>query len=75
MKIWIKFLEGLLACATVLSCSRSYDVVVVGGGAGGSCAAIEAARNGASVLVVEDTPWLGGMLTSAGVSAIDGNYR
>ena len=38
-------------------------------------AAIEAARGGASVLVVEPTPWLGGMLTSAGVSAIDGNYR
>ena len=27
------------------------------------------------MLVVEESPWLGGMLTSAGVSAIDGNYR
>jgi hypothetical protein len=27
------------------------------------------------VLIVEETPWLGGMLTSAGVSAFDGNYR
>jgi len=27
------------------------------------------------VLIVEETPWLGGMLTSAGVSAVDGNYR
>ena len=52
-----------------------YDVVVVGGGTGGTAAAIEAARGGVSVLVVEETPWLGGMLTSAGVSAIDGNYR
>jgi len=59
----------------LLGCTPSYDVVVVGGGAGGTCAAIEAARNGARVLVVEETPWLGGMLTSAGVSAIDGNYR
>jgi hypothetical protein len=59
----------------LLSCTQSYDVVVVGGGAGGTTAAIEAARCGARVLVVEETPWLGGMLTSAGVSAIDGNYR
>ena len=65
----------LLAAMMLLSCSRQYDVVVVGGGAGGTCAAIEAARGGARVLVVEETPWLGGMLTSAGVSAIDGNYR
>lgn len=58
-----------------LSCARRYDVVVVGGGAGGTAAAVEAARCGASVLVVEHSPWLGGMLTSAGVSAVDGNYR
>ena len=62
-------------CLALLSCTESYDVVVIGGGAGGTTAAIEAARCGASVLVVEKTPWLGGMLTSAGVSAIDGNYR
>ena len=36
---------------------------------------MEAARDGARVLVIEESPWLGGMLTSAGVSAIDGNYR
>ena len=57
------------------ACTPAYDVVVVGGGTGGTAAAIEAARNGASVLVLEESPWLGGMLTSAGVSAIDGNYR
>ena len=62
-------------CLALLSCTRSYDVVIVGGGAGGTTAAIEAARDGARTLVVEQTPWLGGMLTSAGVSAVDGNYR
>ena len=70
-----RLLTGLLVLATALSCTPTYDVVVIGGGAGGTMAAIEAARDSASVLVVEETPWLGGMLTSAGVSAIDGNYR
>ena len=63
----------LLLC--LMACTRTYDVVVVGGGTGGTAAAIEAARDGARVLVVEESPWLGGMLTSSGVSAIDGNYR
>ncbi|MBP3202997.1 MAG: FAD-dependent oxidoreductase [Bacteroidales bacterium] len=65
---------GLLLVAA-LSCTPTYDVVIIGGGAGGTTAGIEAARNGAKTLIVESTPWLGGMLTSAGVSAIDGNYR
>ena len=68
-------LTGLLVLATALSCTRTYDVIVIGGGAGGTTAAIEASRNGALTLIVEETPWLGGMLTGAGVSAIDGNYR
>ncbi|MBQ9193016.1 MAG: FAD-dependent oxidoreductase [Bacteroidales bacterium] len=59
----------------VLSCTPVYDVVVAGGGTGGTATAIEAARDGARTLVVEPTPWLGGMLTAAGVSAVDGNYR
>jgi hypothetical protein len=49
------------------------DVLVVGGGASGVAAALQAARMGARVLVIEETLWLGGMLTSAGVSALDGN--
>ncbi len=59
----------------LLSCTPRYDVVVAGGGTGGTAAAIAAARGGARVLLVEESPWLGGMLTAAGVSAIDGNYR
>ena len=70
-----RVIPTVLLAVSLLSCARHYDVVVIGGGAGGTCAAIEAARDGARVLVVEETPWLGGMLTSAGVSAIDGNYR
>ena len=71
MKTYCLFLLSIL----LVACSQTYDVVVIGGGTGGTAAAIEAARDGARVLVVEESPWLGGMLTSAGVSAIDGNYR
>ncbi|MBC7972020.1 MAG: FAD-dependent oxidoreductase [Verrucomicrobia bacterium] len=49
------------------------DVLVVGGGTGGTAAAIQAARFGAKTILVSEFGWLGGMLTSAGVSAPDGN--
>ncbi|MCG6133069.1 MAG: FAD-dependent oxidoreductase [Nostoc sp. LLA-1] len=49
------------------------DILVVGGGTGGTAAAIQAARRGAKTILVSEFPWLGGMLTSAGVSAPDGN--
>lgn len=45
-----------------------YDVVVVGGGVSGVAAAIAAARTGAKTLVVEQTGYLGGTLTSCGVA-------
>lgn len=54
---------------------RQYDVVVVGGGTGGTAAAIQSARMGCSTLLLAEYDWIGGMLTSAGVSAVDGNYR
>lgn len=53
--------------------SRETDVVIYGGGAGGLCAGIQAARLGANVTILEPSPWIGGMLTAAGVSALDGN--
>jgi hypothetical protein len=49
------------------------EVLVVGGGVGATAAAIQAARRGVQTIVVSDGPWLGGMLTSAGVSVPDGN--
>ncbi|MEY3161180.1 MAG: hypothetical protein RIT25_1171 [Planctomycetota bacterium] len=52
---------------------REVDVLVVGGGCSGAAAGIQAARAGARTLVCEETPWLGGMITAAGVSAVDGN--
>ncbi len=49
------------------------EVLVVGGGTGGTAAAIQAARRGAQTVLVSELPWLGGMLTAAGVAAPDGN--
>ena len=65
----------LLLLATTLMGQDRTDIVIVGGGAGGTAAAFQAARQGAKVMVLEKTEWLGGMLTSAGVSAIDGNHQ
>ena len=71
------FLQVLLFFPIVI-CAQEYqktDVIIIGGGASGTMAAIQSARLGVSTLVVEETPWLGGMLTAAGVSAIDGNHK
>lgn len=54
---------------------QTFDVLVIGGGASGTAASIESARLGAKTVLVEEFSWLGGMLTSAGVSAIDGNNK
>lgn len=54
---------------------QSFDLIIVGGGASGTAAGISAGRLGTKTLIIEPTTWLGGMLTSAGVSAIDGNHR
>lgn len=51
------------------------DILVLGGGTGGTAAAIQAARMGRKVILTEATTWLGGMLTAAGVSAVDGNHH
>ncbi len=51
------------------------DVLVIGGGTSGVSAGISSARMGVETMIVEETQWLGGMLTAAGVSAIDGNYK
>ncbi|MEY2639427.1 MAG: hypothetical protein RIR90_909 [Bacteroidota bacterium] len=51
------------------------DVLVVGGGVGGTAAGIQAARMGVKVVLTEESVWLGGMMTAAGVSAFDGNHN
>ena len=45
-----------------------YDVIVVGGGSAGICAAVQSARAGASTLLIEKTACLGGTTTNGGVN-------
>lgn len=75
MKGFIKV--AIIVLFAMVSCSRmdDTDVLVVGGGASGTAAGVQSARMGVRTVILEETPWLGGMLTSAGVSCIDGNYR
>jgi FAD dependent oxidoreductase len=51
------------------------DVLVVGGGTGGTAAGIQCARMNVKTIIAEEGTWLGGMLSSAGVSAADGNNK
>ena len=43
------------------------DVIVAGGGLGGCAAALAALRNGLSVILTEETDWIGGQITQQGV--------
>lgn len=67
---------GLLTLLSgFVSAQVSTDVLIIGGGASGTTAGVQAARLGVRTLIVEETEWLGGMLTAAGVSAIDGDHK
>ena len=47
------------------------EVLIAGGGTGGVAAALAAARRGRKVVLIEETDWLGGQMTSQGVAALD----
>ncbi len=70
---WIVFASALF----LGSCSipPQTEILIAGGGTSGTAAGIQSARMGVSTVIVEEHDWLGGMLTSAGVSAVDGNYN
>jgi len=72
----IQFL-AFITLLTNFSCndSSSYDIIIVGGGTSGVVSAIQSSRMGSKTLLIEESNWLGGMMTSAGVSAMDGNYK
>ena len=53
--------------------ATSAPLVVWGGGTGAVAAALQAARCGADTLLLTPGPWLGGMVSAAGVCCPDGN--
>ena len=55
--------------ATPLLAAREFrcDIAVIGGSLGGCAAALAALRNGMSVILTEETDWIGGQVTSQAV--------
>ncbi len=49
----------------------SYDVVIAGAGTSGASAALQAARMGVSVLLLEESDYVGGQMGNAGVTSMD----
>lgn len=68
------FLSFLISSFPVFA-QEEHQLIIIGGGASGTAAGIQAARMGVKTVILEETPWLGGMITAAGVSAIDGNHN
>lgn len=69
------FVFTLTSSRVALAKDYEVPVLIIGGGASGVSAGIQTTRLGVKALIIEETDWLGGMLTSAGVSAIDGNHQ
>src|SRR5690606_24391541 len=73
LKASVGLMAGLVMCAQAslaLAQKNSYDVVVYGGTASGVATAVAAAREGASVVLLEPTNHVGGMVTG-GLSRTD----
>ena len=49
------------------------DVLVIGGGAAGVAAGIQAARSNVKTMLLEQGPWLGGSFTAGGMCIVEGN--
>jgi succinate dehydrogenase/fumarate reductase flavoprotein subunit len=65
---------GFSACGPTEQ-NHATEVLVIGGTTSGISAGLQSARLNVPTLIVEETPWLGGMITAAGVSATDGNHH
>lgn len=69
--------QALMEVKSVKNVKASYDVIVVGTDPEGVAAAISAARNGQSTLLVDghDRDVLGGLMTEGWLNSIDMNYE
>ncbi len=65
------FTAAPLAATPAAELQPRYDVVIAGAGTGGCGAAIQAARMGCSVLLLEETDWIGGQMNAAAVTSMD----
>ena len=70
-KIFLLTLIIFVAYLPSEALESNYDVIIAGGGMGGTGAAIQASRMGMKVLIIEPTYMLGGQSTAAGVSTMD----
>ncbi|MDO8539773.1 MAG: FAD-dependent oxidoreductase [Opitutaceae bacterium] len=64
-----------LLLATSPAQAKTFDVVIYGGTPAGIAAGITAARGGASVVVIEPTRWIGGMVTGGLTRTDVGNEK
>jgi hypothetical protein len=75
LSICVAYTQAQIVEDDAQSLPMHVQVLVIGGGTGGTAAGIQAARLGVSTIIVEPTTWLGGMISAAGVSATDGNNK
>jgi len=75
MRILFFFIFFICYLNSIVALNKNeYPVIIIGGGASGTAAALQIARQNIDVLLIEEYSWLGGKLTAAGVSATDGNH-
>lgn len=70
-----KLLVGLLCLSFTYTYADTIrtDVLVIGGSASGTAAALQCARSKVKTILVEPGPWLGGEMTSGGMCTLEGN--
>lgn len=61
-RIFLIFLVCVLGLCSKAQKTIITDVLVIGGGMGGTAAGIQSARLGTKTIIVEPTTWLGGMI-------------
>ncbi|WP_345331978.1 FAD-dependent oxidoreductase [Mucilaginibacter defluvii] len=62
-----------LQCTVCFAETIKTDVLVIGGSASGTAAAIQCARSNVKTMLIETGPWLGGSMTAGGICVLDAN--